>query len=322
MSQLKKLFRSVVNFSILLVGAAASVSQLLGLSKGWGRIILTGVGVSSLFFLVIRWWVWYFDGMVRRLKTALEERRSGLARVKRKILFDQAQIAKLQVGHQGYVEAIEHVVDKGESMFTERLVITVIVGADDDADRISERHETQPTGRITQRTFRPVLPYNTAPPIGVDEIGLRATLLENKVPVKALPLIKDGIFRVWLIFDPVLKSSTDWQVDYQTKRLWAPLRKDGTDSLVWTDRPPIDNGGSSVLSELVVRFVFPRDKAAPAVTERFGFGAFGDPVRIDGSDDWLIEFRDSAPAGRTYTWDLAQEPSPNHSLPVGLLSRV
>jgi hypothetical protein len=249
--------------------------------------------------------VLFFDDKIQQLRASLDQCRAELGEAGREIETHRRQLATLQVGHQSYVEAIQHVVDNSSSVFRERLVITVVVGTDDDADRISERHETAPTGRMTQRTFRPILANDAGPHLtSVEEISLRTSLRESSCQVAALPLYRDGVLRVWLIFKPGVSTPTTWQVDYRAKGLWAPLRANGIDTLVWTDRPPVDNGGTSVLSDLVVRFVFPRDVVAPTVSEKFGFGSIGTPTRIDGSDDWLIEFRDPSPAGRRYVWDL------------------
>jgi hypothetical protein len=299
LAQLKRLFRSLANFSALVVGAAAGIAQLLGLSKGWGQVVLTGVGVVCLLFLVIRWWVLFYEAKLKELEAGLAECRAELEAARQEIELQRSQLATLQVGHQSYDEAIDHVVEQSESSYRERLEITVTIGADDDGDMIVERRHTMPTSRVTHRNFRP---------ISTSDVALHTKVVEGRCQIAALPLVNQMPLRVWLVFRPSLSTMTEWEVEYRPRGLWAPLREGGTDKLVWSDRPPISNGVLSVLDELVVKFVFPRSDAEPSVTERFGAGRMSGATRITGSTGWLVEFRDERPAGRRYVWDLAQRP--------------
>lgn len=320
LAQIKALSRSFVNFFALVVGVSAGVAQLADLGQGPGRIILTGVGLLCLFFLVVRWWYLYYDAQIDELRERCVALEDELQKADDLVATQQAQLLTLQVGHQRYLDAIEGVVDQEGPHFRERLEMTVTVGTDDDTDTVIERHHTVPGSRVPQRSFRPVLPTGATGILGLEELGLRAEVLSGSGHITPLPLVKNGHLRIWLVFDPGLTAPAEWEVTYQPKGLWRPLRQRGADSLVWTDRLPVGNGDTSVLTELVVRFVFPPSRQRPSVTERRGYGEILVPTRIEGSDSWLVEFRDRQPAGRRYEWDLAQPvrvPSTVNGTPPG-----
>ncbi|HEX8346872.1 MAG TPA: hypothetical protein VF657_19350 [Actinoplanes sp.] len=296
----------MVNFSVAVIGVTAGVAQLAGLSKGPGRIVLGGVLGVCLLFLIVRWWYLHYDAKIDELAEERETLLAELAEANRMLAEQSAQLATLQVGHQRYIDAIDGIVDQGGPLFHERLEMTVTVGADDDADTVVERHHTVPESRLPQRSFRPITPADRGRLLSMEEIGLRAEILTGSGQITPLPLVKNGLLRIWLVFDPGLTRPADWEVEYQPKGLWAPLRRRGYDSLAWTDRLPIGNGGASVLDEFVVKFVFPRSRQPPSVSERHHFGEVLSPRLIDGTDRWLIEFRDLEPAGRRYEWDLTQ----------------
>jgi hypothetical protein len=302
----KRLVRGVVNFAALTVGAAAAVAQLLGLTRGWGQVVLTGVGVACLLYLAFRWFLLFYRERAEELAAVIADLEQ---RLDDEATRHRSQLAELQVGHQQYHDAIRHVVDQSRSVCRERLEMTVVVGTDDGGDLVIERHHTEPTFPLPHRAFRPIVPTGgtITPPLDMRDINLQTRVLDQQWQMTALPLVNQSPLRIWLIFKPSMHGVTDWEVEYRPRGLWAPLRESGIDKLVWTDRPPLGNGGSSILDELVVRFVFPRSGKAPSVKELYSQGEMREPIVMDGSGAWLIEFCDPSPAGRRYEWELARQ---------------
>ena len=292
----KKPFQGFVNFVAFVVGVGAGVAQLADFSSGLGRTVLTVVGISCLLFLIIRFSLLYYVKRGGQLRRELEEANQ--------------RMATLQVGHQRYVDAIDRIIDQEGPIYAESLELTITIGVEDDGDTIVERRRTVPKPRVTQRAIRPIVPDGNDRIVALDEIGLSCSLQEIAGNITVLPLARNGKPRVWLVFDPGLTEPFSWAIKYRPSGLWAPLRKDGFDYLIWNDRLPAGNGGNSILIELTVRFVFPDSDKAPNVVERHRFGEFSTPQRQNSGEGWLIVWRDPEPAGRRYEWDLAQAVRP------------
>ena len=289
---LKTMLRSAANFAAFVVGVVAGVAQLAGFSAGIGRVVLTAVGIACLLFLVVRFSLLYY---VEREK-----------QVRKKAEAANQRVTAVEVAHQRYVDAIWGIIDQEGPAYQDVLEITVVVGTDDNSDAIIERRTTIPKPRVTQRAFRPIVPGGDAPLPSLEEIALEARMAADPSgEIAALPLVRKNL-RVWFIFDPVLTNPVDWEVHYKPKGLWAPLRRDGRDRLRWTDRVPANNGGASLLSHLTVKFVFPASDKPPAVKEERGLGEVLDTKRVDGTDQWLIVWRDPRPAGHRYEWNVSQ----------------
>ncbi|XVV13869.1 hypothetical protein ACQP2X_05815 [Actinoplanes sp. CA-131856] len=303
MSATQKLLQGLVGFVALVIGLGAGVAQLADWSSGVGRTILTGAGIASLLYLIVRFSLLYYV------------KRGGQLR---------QELAAVQVAHRRYVEAIDRIIDQEGPIYAESLELTVTVGADDAGDTIVESRRTVPRPRVTQRAVRPIVPDGDDRIIGLDDIGLTCSLERITGTITVLPLARSGKPRVWLVFDPGLTEPFSWTITYRPAGLWAPLRRRGYDHLIWNDRLPAGAGNHSVLTELVVRFVFPPSEKAPSVDERHGFGAGSAPTRDHPGGPWRIVWRDGAPAGRRYEWDLAQSVAPRapaqatqNSLPSG-----
>jgi hypothetical protein len=301
----RKLFRGFLEFLALLVGVAAGVAQLAGFSTGLSRIVLIGVSASCILFVIVRVLLAYYVKRVKalerenvRLHAEAEER---IAKVQEEA---SQRIATLEVGHQAYVEAIDRIIDQEGPIYSETLELTVTIGTTDAEDTIVERRRTIPKPRVTQRAIRPVVP-NDDRLVALGDIDFGSTLANVTGTITVLPLTATSRPRAWLVFDPGLTEPFEWEIRYRPVGIWAPLRKAGFDYLVWNDRLPAGNGGNSVLTELVAKFVFPGG-GPPSVQELHGFGDTSPPERINGGDGWLVEWRDPRPAGRRYEWDLAQ----------------
>jgi hypothetical protein len=288
---------ALVNFTALTVGITAGVAQLADFSDGVGQILLTVVGIACLLFLVVRFTLLYYVRRAAQLQLDADKA--------------SRRATTLEVGHQRYVDAIARIIDQEGMIYTERLVLTVTIGTDDAGDRIEESRHTTPNPRVTQRAIFPIVSDSSDRLVSLEEIDFKAALTGIAGTITSLPLTRNHRPRVWLVFDPGRTEPFHWVVTYRPAGLWTPLRHEGFDRLVWTDRLPADSGGSSVLSDLVVKFVFPdTDGNAPHVTELRSFGEFQQPRRLDGGAGWLVEWHDATPAGRRYEWRLAQTPHP------------
>lgn len=281
-------------FSALVIGSVAAVVQLTGAGSGLGRVLLSAIGVACLLYTVIRFWHLYFIARIQDLSHELTRAHQ--------------HVALVNAGHQRYVDAIDSIIHQEGPLFRESLELTVVVGADDHGDTIVERRYTIPKPHMAQRAFRPILPAIDYPTLTLEDLDLKVSLLGEAGSVEALPIYSRQQLRLLLLFNPALTNPVDWEIRYRPHGMWAPLRSQGHDHLIWTDRLPT-SGDTSVMDELTVRFVFPARGHAPRVAERHGFGEMVEATRIEGSGQWLIEWRDPLPAGRRYEWDLAQPPA-------------
>lgn len=310
----KRLTLGLVNFTAVGLGTAAAIAQLLGLTSGWSQILLTGVGAAALLYLVIRWVLLTYNGRIQELTGAVAERDESLQDAAKQAGLQRLQIAELQVGQQQYHKAIAHVADHSRSQCRETLEITAFIGVTDEADYVIERHHTKPAYPVPHRTFRPIISTgkDSRPP-HIQDIRLQ-TRGHGSGHITALPLVDQTPLQIWLIFEPSMNDATDWEVEYRTHGLWGPLRQTGVDRMYWNDRPPIGNGGQSILDQLVIKFVFPRSDDTPSVKEIFGVGEVA-AARIEDGGNWIVVFRDRQPAGRRYEWEIAHRPAPRRPVP-------
>ena len=297
----EKLLREFTSFVALIVGLGSGIAQLMGWTTGVGRVVFIGLCVISFLYLIVRFAVLFY---VRRIDQARQERddaRRAMEELRRET---REELAVQQVAHQSYVEAISRIIDQEGPIYSESLELTIMIGTADDGDMIVERRVTTPRPRVTQRAIRPIVPEGSDHLIGLDDIGLHCKIENIAGTITPRPLSPTGKPRVWLVFQPGLTETFTWQISYCSRGLWAPLRKRGSDYLIWNDRLPAGNGAKSVLSELTVRFVFPASDKAPTVHERHGFGRGSAAEPREGG--WVVVWTDPEPAGHRYEWDLAQ----------------
>ncbi|MFG1608436.1 hypothetical protein [Actinoplanes sp. NPDC049265] len=306
----RKILRAFVNFTALTVGISAGIAQLANLSDGLGQWLLTAVGIGCLLFLVVRFSLHYY---VRRAGQLEDEAERANRRA-----------VTVELGHRRYADAVDRIIDQEGLIYTESLHLIITIGVDDAGDAVEEQRQTTPLPRVTQRAIRPIVPDGSGALIRLEDISFRATLHPSITGnITSLPLPSHRGPRVWLVFDPGRRNPFDWKVTYQPAGLWRPLRQDGFDHLVWTDRLPADNGGRSGLSDLRVEFRFPYvDGPPPHVEELRSVGEF-QPARRTERDDgsaehWVVEWRDPRPAGRRYEWRLAQAPNRTGTDPAAL----
>jgi hypothetical protein len=296
----KDALRKIIDFTVLAIGVVAGTAQLAGVSGGVGRLLLTGVAAVCLLFAAVRFWASFLVARNVQLKAGIEE--------------SSRQLTAQQAWHEKYVGAIGRIIDRESPLFHERLTITVTIGADDEADKILEHRVTDPEPRVTQRAIHPIVSTYEDRISRFEDLDFRARVLRVAGNITPLPLVqKVHVLRVWLVFDPSLTNSggpVEWEVEYATRALWAPFRRDGWDRLIWHDRLPTENGGRSSLTHLTVKFVFPKSAQVPRVDEQRGFGVVTPAHEIEGTGQWLVKWDDPKPAGRTYSWELVRAADP------------
>jgi hypothetical protein len=239
---------------------------------------------------LLRYWQLYFIAKNQELRSHIAAETTKLASISR--------------DHQQYVDAIERIIDREKTLFSETLEVTIWVGVDDEGDRIVEKRVTTPEPLVTHRTMRPIVPTDDERIVRLDEIAFKAHR-QTFGTITALPLEQSRLLRVWMIFDPAMTTPTEWQVEYRPRGLWRPLRERGWDQLIWEDRLPTASGTPSAFTRFEVTFTFPENDQPPSVKERQGYGVFSEPVQ-DPSGRWEVVWLDEKPAGRRYVWDLTQ----------------
>jgi hypothetical protein len=291
-SEWKALFAGTLNFSVLTIGVVSGIAQLADFPTGFARALLLAVFLTCLLYFVIRVWQFYFVEKVRELRAQLAK--------------EAEKLTLAQSGHRRYLDAIERISDREKPLFAETLEVIVWIGVDDETDRIMEKRVTTPDPLVTHRAMRPIVPTDQEQIVRLDDIAFRVSRSGGRIT--ALPLHEQiRKLRVWLIFDPALSARTEWEVEYRPHSLWRPLRERGWDQLVWDDRLPTAHGSPSAFTRFTVRFKFPDSDQPPSVKERQGYGELTEPAR-DESGMWEVVWRDKAPAGRHYVWDLTQAP--------------
>ena len=77
---------------------------------------------------------------------------------------------------------------------------------------------------------------------------------------------------VLIFFQPGLQKPTEWELRYRTPGMWDPLRKYGTDSLVWATGT-LQRPRTAGINELTVHFDVPEGWAPVDVAETNGTGS-------------------------------------------------
>ena len=285
--------RNALSVLVATLGLAAGIIAVTIL-RGTGRSVIIATAVVSLFPLVARIWNHYYLERIDGLNHEVETLKS--------------QLNVTHSGHQRYLEAIDRIVDQEGPAYAEYLELTVVVGEDDESDSVVERRRTAPMPRITNRAIRPITPTDSHVRAALQDLDVRCVVEQPAGSVKALPLAEDRFPRLWLIFEPGMTEPFTWEISYRPRALWRPLRERRFDHLTWTDRLPAEAGGNSTLTGLEVTFMFPASAGLPHVRERHSHGEMDEPKLSGDRGQWRVTWRDTAPAGRRYEWDIAQVP--------------
>ncbi|UQU61341.1 hypothetical protein COUCH_19965 [Couchioplanes caeruleus] len=279
-----------VAVAVVLSAAVLGLTLLRG-GDGLAPSLLAAVAMACLIFLVVRYWTTYYLRRVRDLQAQLATA--------------QDELGLAHTEHRTYLEALERTSERERSVFTEELEIELWIGHDDEGDRVVERRVTRPEQLVSNRTMRPIVPNDEERLVRLADLGFETRREPDGGMITVLPLQeKVNWLKVWLVFDPVLTTPTEWTATYRPRGLWRPLRQHGRDQLIWDDRPGGASGTTTRLTTMTVSFRFPGG-TTPTVAERHLFGETTAPARMpDGS--WEVVWRDRSPAGRRYVWDLTQ----------------
>jgi hypothetical protein len=267
----------------VVLGIVANVAQLGVLPTRTARALLWAVGFTFLLYLVIQFWQLYFVERIRQLRADLDARDDTLVQLR---------------------SAIERINDREKQWSSETLELTIIIGTDDDTDLVVEKRVTTPKPLVTSRTMRPIVPTGRQQIVSLDAISLTVHREDGEITLLPLSESTDKL-KVFLVFEPAVTTNTEWQVKYQPRGLWQPLRERGFDVLGWDDRlHNTDDGTPSAFTEFTAVFSFPPGNQ-PSVKERRGHGKLTAPV--ERSDKrWEVRWCDEDPAGRRYDWDITQ----------------
>ena len=276
-------------FSSGLLGVTASIAQLGEFPKPVARALLIAVCLTGLLYFVHKVWQLYVVE-VRELRGQLDR--------------EAEKLTHARSAHQRCLEAIERISDREKPLFSETLVVIVVIGADDDTDLIIEKRVTTPGPLVTNRTMRPIVPTYGERIASLDTVGF--TVHRDDGEITVLPLREQiNRLKVWLVFDPAMSTRTEWRVEYRPRGLWRPLRERGFDVLGWDDRLQTTNGTPSAFTSFTAVFKFPASDQQPSVHERHDHGRLTRP-KHQSDRTWEVVWRDDHPAGRRYDWDITQ----------------
>jgi DNA-binding CsgD family transcriptional regulator len=206
---------------------------------------------------------------------------------------------------RSYETALRRITDRQTPLFTERVEITMTIGETAAEDSIVERRWTTPKPYLIYRVTRPIVPPPPAAPVTSEDLGVSCEVVGRDVGVAVQTILdRERRHQLLVTFQPGLQEETEWVLHYRVPGMWDPLREHGEDTTVW--RPGVtgrDDPATSI-TELSVRFVFPRDTTSMDVTEKRGLGVTEEDHLSDGRR--VLVWRDLQPGGALYEWMLKQ----------------
>ncbi len=239
-------------------------------------------------------------GVSRREQVSLED----FVPVRDPRALDATPVTELEEQLRSYETAIRHITNRQTPLFSERVEMTVTIGDTANEDTVAERRWTTPKPYLIYRVTRPIVP--TSKPPTTDDLSVSCEVVGQDVGV-AVHAILDRKRRHQLLvtFQPGLQTETEWVLRYNTAGMWNPLREMGEDTTVW--RPGVlddEKAPLTTITDLTMRFVFPRRTTDADVTERHGRGKVVDEKLADGRR--VLVWRDLRPGGTRYEWILKQ----------------
>jgi hypothetical protein len=292
----------------------------LALGKTVEKIALSAVTAIGLVLFLVRLTQGAFEQQLRVLRGENEALENLLKVEKETSLQGLTELSeefrkykvRSEMERSVLAQAVDYTVATQVHFYEEQLEIEVIIGQENGADRIIERHTTRPVpgnfpaeraAIVPFRRFRPIIPSDPRIPITFADLQMRSRL-ENGSPVDikifSLTETRQAIV-VFAKFTPALDKETTWVIEYISPGLWEPLRRTNSDQLAWEVAGA--GGQHSPFRELVIRFVFPSDTARMSVRETDGEGT----VKEDQShtlgpcQTWV----ESNPKARKYHWEIS-----------------
>lgn len=213
-----------------------------------------------------------------------------------------------------YDTAIGRLAARHLALFEERVEITFLIGDRDGGDRVLERRWTTPKPYLPYRMYRPILAVDPdlgpAGPhsIDPDDLELACDVFGRDVRADVLAVTEaDGMPRVVVLFQPGLDQETEWTVRYRAENLWNPLRRTGSDELLWATASPDRRQQRPTITEMTVRLVFPVGWTGVGLSEREGIGVVS-AVRREPSGQQIVSWTDTTPTASAYEFSLAGTP--------------
>lgn len=201
---------------------------------------------------------------------------------------------------RAYSAAVRGLADRHMPLFEERVEITLVIGDRDGQDTVVERRWTTPRPYLVYRILGPIVP----PPDGLrselDELALASTVYGQDVQVE-IHAVRDVDDRpkVMILFQPGLRTDTEWVLSYRSPGLWGPLRASGQDSLTWATAT-FDQRHPATTSQLTLKVVFPATWTGERLTEQNDLGTIHTD-RLPTGQTQLTWHHDTPHAG-AYHW--------------------
>lgn len=212
-----------------------------------------------------------------------------------------------------YADALGKLADRHLALIQEQVELTFWIGEDDEQDHVLERRRTVPKQYLIYRILRPIVadPEPGSGPLDPDELQANCEVHGEDVQVDVCSVL-DGadLPQTLVLFQPGLRTETEWLLRYRSPGLWAPLRRTGADTLTWATGTA-DRRHRPTLTELTVHVVFPESWRGPELVEQSGHGAVGSE-RLPGGRtrvSWHQGGPDEPPITAAYDWVLRGGPA-------------
>jgi DNA-binding CsgD family transcriptional regulator len=208
---------------------------------------------------------------------------------------------------RSYATAIRGLVDRQFPLFEERVELTLVVGEQDGHDLVIERRWTTPRPYLVYRILAPIITEPDGSPLEPEDLGLLCRVNGQDTQVDIHP-VRDvnGRLLMMILFQPGLRTDTEWELTYRSPRLWSPLRSSGQDSLTWATAT-LDQRLPAKPNELTVKLVFPASWSGERLTEENDLGT----IRLDRlpTAQTQLTWHHNAPTAGAYRWSLHASPA-------------
>ena len=207
-----------------------------------------------------------------------------------------------------YADAFARLADRHLALVEERVELTFSVGGTDGQDHVVERRWTRPKQYLVYRILRPIVadPDPAAEPLDPDELLIDCAVPGEDVQAEVCSVLDaEGLPQTVVLFQPGLRTETEWLLRYHSPGLWEPLRRTGRDTLTWATGTA-DRRHRPTLTELTVHVLFPAGWRDPGLVEQNGSGVI-ESERLAGGRTritWHHGGPDEPPITAAYDWVL------------------
>lgn len=212
-----------------------------------------------------------------------------------------------------YADAFDQLADRHLALIQEQVELTFWVGDEDGHDHVLERRRTAPKQYLVYRILRPIVADHESADgwADPDELQADCEVHGEDVQVDVCSVLDGaGLPQTLVLFQPGLRTETEWLLRYRSPGLWAPLRRTGADTLTWATATA-DRRHRPTLTELTVHVLFPESWRDPELIEQSGHGAVRSD-RLPGGRtrvSWHQGGPDEPPIPAAYDWVLRGGPA-------------